>query len=221
MDFEFAINAEEYSEYHFGQEKFYKNIKQRSIQFIKNNPQIERTIVENYCDGLSSTLEYMKSKKPVIAQREKTTRDLHIALGMDKNFVLSKPYKTAPDTLVLGSYGPERRKIFSKKQTQVFEELLRIGNDLQGFDSANITKAFIEDMEKNTKEIQQIIDELKRGNQEIALDSKFFFLDNGDNLYDDVIEESAYHEYYKHELKLIQESREAIKPYLKNKYIGL
>ena len=74
-------------------------------------------------------------------------------------------------------------------------------------------------MEKNAKEIQEIIDELKSGKQEISLDSKFFFLDNGDNLYDDVIEKSAYNEYYQEELKLIQETREAIKPYLKTKYI--
>ena len=219
MDFEFTIGVEEYSEYHFGQESFYKNIKQHVIQFIKENPQIERIIVENYCDGLSSTLGYMKSKKPVIAQREKTTRDLHLALGMDEDFVLSKNYKTATDTLVLGSYETQRKEIFSKKQKKVFEELLRIGNDLRGFESAHITKAFIEDMEKNTNEIQQIIEKIKKGNQEISLDSKFFFLDNGDNLYDDVIEKSAYNEYYKQELQLIQESREAIQPYLKTKYI--
>lgn len=37
----------------------------------------------------------------------------------------------------------------------------------------------------------------------IQLDSKFFFLDNGDNLYDDIIENSLYNEYYGEELSLI------------------
>ncbi|MEI8008197.1 MAG: hypothetical protein WCI00_01810 [bacterium] len=53
------------------------------------------------------------------------------------------------------------------------------------------------------------------------MDSKFFYLDNGDNLYDEVIEKSKYNEYYKAELDLIQENKERISPYLRSKYIGL
>ena len=131
VDFEFNIATEEYSEYHFGQEKFFRNVKQHVFQFIKANPPIEKAIVENYCDGLASTLEYMKSKKPVVLQREKTTRDLHIALGMDKKFILSKHYKTAPDTLIYGSYGDSRKKVFTNKQKKVFNELQRIGSNLK------------------------------------------------------------------------------------------
>jgi len=65
------------------------------------------------------------------------------------------------------------------------------------------------------------VSDIKGGKQEIWLDSKFFYLDNGDNFYDDVIEKSKYNKYYKAELALIQENKQRITPYLRYKYIGL
>ena len=88
IDFEFNMWSTEYSEYHFSDADFFKNLKKYTIGFIKENDKIQTAIVDNYCDGVSATLWYMKSKEPIINQREKTTRDLFISLGMPKNFVL-------------------------------------------------------------------------------------------------------------------------------------
>ena len=221
IDFEFDMGTSEFSEYHFSQEKFYKDIKQHIMQFIKQTPQIEKTIVENYCDWVSATLWYMKTKEPLIDQWEKTTRELFHAFGMPKDFVLQRHNRVATDAMVLGTYGNRWEKLLSSKQQNTFRRLLKIGNELNGFDVAHETKRYIEDIKKNTEEIKQIIITLQQGQQEIELDSKFFFLDNGDNLYDEVIEHSAYTKYYTEELNLIQENKKRIEPYIKRKYIGL
>ncbi len=221
IDFEFSLWSTEYSEYHFSDADFFKNLKQYIRAFIKQNPQIEKTIVDNYCDGVSATLWYMKSKEPIIDQREKTTRELFISLGMPRNFVLQKHNKVTPDSIVLSTYGSKWKEVLLPKQKKAFEKLLDIGHELRWFDAGNETKRYIEDMKKNNEDIQQIISSIKQGKQEIWLDSKNFYLDNGDNLYDDIIEKSTYNEYYKAELDLIQENKKKIAPYLRYKYIGL
>ena len=67
--------------------------------------------------------------------------------------------------------------------------------------------------------VDKIMSRILEGEHELGLDSKFFFLDNGDNLYDEVIEKSAYHEYYEDELELISNNTERISPYFREKYI--
>lgn len=221
IDFEFIVGVAGFSEYHFAQEKFYMNIKNHLLQFIQQNPQIEKVIVENYCDGVSATLWYIKAKEPLIHQWEKTTRDLFEAFGMPKSFVLQKHSRSVSDGMVLSTYGWKWKELLSRTQKKKFEKLLKIGKELKWFDAAYETKRYIEDIKQNIEDIQEIIDTLKDGNKDISLDSKFFFLDNGDNLYDDVIEKSAYNKYYQDEIDLIQKSKERIAPYIKRKYIGL
>lgn len=221
IDFDLNLWPTEYAEYYFSDTDFFKNIKQHIVSFIKKNPEIQKTIVDNYCDGVSATLWYMKNKEPIIDQWEKTTRELFISLGMPKDFVLQKHNRVVPDTMVLGTYGSKWREILSSQQRKVFEKLLDIGHELRWFDAAHETKRYIEEVKKNSESIQQIVSDIKGGKQEIWLDSKFFYLDNGDNFYDDVIEKSKYNRYYKAELDLIQENKKRIAPYLRYKYIGL
>ncbi|MCX6824135.1 MAG: L-histidine N(alpha)-methyltransferase [candidate division SR1 bacterium] len=221
IDFELAFGSSEYSEYHFSQEDFYMNIKRHIIHFIKKNPEIEKTIVDNYCDGLSATLGYIKTKEHLVGQREETTRELFMSLGMPKEFVLSEHNKVVGDGAILSTYGSNRKKILLPDQKKAFKKLMKIGNEFRGFDSAHEIKRYIEDMKKDNEEIQKIVVGLQKGKKDIQLDSKFFFLDNGDNLYDDVIEHSEYNIYYREELNLIQNNKKRISPYLKNHYIGL
>jgi len=104
INFEFGLGTSEISEYHFSDEKFYTDIRQHIIQFIKENPQIEQAIVDNYCDGLSATLSYMKAKEALVDQREKTTRELFVSLGMPTSFALSKNGKVTSDAGILSTY---------------------------------------------------------------------------------------------------------------------
>ncbi|MEI6118413.1 MAG: hypothetical protein WCP92_04160 [bacterium] len=221
IDFEFGLGTSGVSEYHFSDKKFYMDIKQHIIQFIKKNPQLEHTVVDNYCDGLSATLSYMKAKEALVGQWEKTTKDLFISLGMPEEFILSPNRKVTSDAAILSTYGTTRKKMLSYSQKKVFKKLLKIGQEFKGFDAAHETKRYIEDMNKNNEEIKKIIIDLQKGKHEIQLDSKLFFLDNGDNLYDEVIERSEYTTYYKEELNLIHENKKKIVQYLKRKYIGL
>lgn len=221
IDFEFALGGAEFSEYSFGEENFYTNIKDHTIEFIKNTPWVEQAIIDNYCDGLDATLSYITSKEWLVRQREKTTRDLFESFGMPKSFVLSKSNKVINDGIVFGSYGGNRQEMLWPTQQKKFKQLIKIGNEFSWFDAAYETKRYIEDMKKEKEDIDKIVTALQNKQQEVSLDSKFFFLDNGDNLYDDVIEKSAYNRYYKEELMLIQKNKEKIAPYLKQKYIGL
>jgi hypothetical protein len=73
----------------------------------------------------------MKSREPIIDQREKTTRDLFISFGMPKDFVLQKSNRVVPGTIVLGTYGAEWREVVSPKQRKTFEKLLYIEDELK------------------------------------------------------------------------------------------
>jgi len=221
IDFEFEFKDKKFSEYDSNNEKSYLAIKEHIIKFIKENPAIKKVIIDNYCEELFFMLEYVKSKEPLINQWEQTTRDLFEAFGMPKTFVLSENRKFTTDALVLSSYGSDWEKVLSPKQTKTFEKLQEIGKKLNGFDSGYETKRYVENFKKNNKEIDKIFVQIRDGEKEILLDSKFFFLDNGDNLYDDIIENSKYNQYYQAELDLIKENQEKIQPYIKSHYIGL
>jgi len=221
IDFEFLMGIEAFSEYHFSQEKFYTDIKHQIVQFIKKNPPIEKTIVDNYCDGLSATLGYIKSKEPLIAQWEKTTRELCIILGMPEDFVLQENNKFVGDSMISTLYTMYWKENMPKELQKQKEKLQKIGYSLNWFDAGHEIKRYIDDIKKDNEEIQNIIVDIEKWKQEISLDSKFFFLDNGDNLYDEVIEKSAYNKYYREEIRLIEENKKRIVPYLKEKYIGL
>lgn len=223
IHFDFFLPSEitEFSEYQVGDEVFYKNIKEHVISYIKEHPIIEKAIVDNYCDAMAATFWYMKTKEQLLQQREKTTKDLFLSLGMPKWFTLKEHNKYTTDSLILSMHGWKWKEILSPKQVEIFTNLLTIGNEFWWFDTAYQTKGYIDWIRNNNKELQKIVVDLKNSKKTIDLDSKCFFLDNGDNLYDDVIEKSEYHKYYKEELDLIQKNQEKILPYLKKRYIGL
>ncbi len=221
LEFEFGFDGNELSELHFADTGSYDRIKERSIAFIKANHQIQQAIIDNYCDGLAATVEYMKSKESLMDQWEQTTRALYLALGMPESFELSGTYKTTTDSIIYGTYGSDRKKTLNLKQKKAFGELQKIGKYLGWFDNAFHTKRFIQQMNAYNEAVDKIMSRILEGEHELGLDSKFFFLDNGDNLYDEVIEKSAYHEYYEDELELISNNTERISPYFREKYIWL
>ena len=131
IDFEYSIDNTKIAEYGFGHEDFYKTMKQEIINFIKKTPLLQQTIVDNYCDGMMATLDYAKRQEHLIPQREKTSKELFVALGMEEDFPLNRQNKFTTDALVLGSYGNNREKELPDGAKEKFIELKKIGNKLR------------------------------------------------------------------------------------------
>lgn len=221
IDFEFGVWITDFSEYDFGDKLFYKNIKKSAIQYIKDHPLLQQAIVDNYCDGIDATLWYLRGKEPLINKWESASRELFRAFGMPKSYVLAENEKYAGEWFIYGIIGANIPHGITKRQKRKIETLRLIGNAFGWFDSGNDTRRYVESLNQGDENINKMMLAIEAGNKEISLDSKYFFLDGGDNLYDDIIEKSKYNEYYLQELKLIKDNKQKIDAYLRRRYIGL
>jgi len=150
----FLMWENEYSEEMFGKQKFYIYAKERALNFIKQDKNLEKKIVNVYCDTVLS--------------RE------------DKKWI----WDTTNKEIV--------KLISDDKEISLHKDIL--------------------------EPIQSAIKEEKNS---IHMDSKYFFLDNGDDLYDDIVQNSPYRIFYIAELELLKDQKEIIWKHIHLYYIGL
>lgn len=219
IDFEFTTASAQYSAYYFWTNPIYLHLKEQVKSYIKKYPPIEKAVVNNYCASLSATLHRLQKQEPLIKQREKTSEELYKSLWrrQEKN----KP----SECLVTEAIGDTMQTYHiptTPKQKAIFQKVEKIKEKVGWFRQASVIKDYIETSQKNEEEIKnQIMLPLKNEQKDIDIDSKFFFLDNGDTLYEEIIQESSYHKRYIKELELLSKKAKQLRQYIKTEYISL
>lgn len=200
--FEFDVGFSSYSEYHCGEEQFFQHTQKKIIEFIKRNPKMEERIVNDYCNVLLTSLNDIKIAIKIFIETENIQSQIHDILSND----LEKS-----DSILSND---ELFNLINKRN--------ELSNKLASMYPTNLIKLYIDTVEAGGEIIyQNILKSIEEGKKIIDIDSKYFYLDNWDILYDEVVEKSKYHDYYKAELDLIKEKKEIIGKYINSYYVSL
>lgn len=189
-----------------------------------DRPSTKQALIDNYCDAVNSFLGSIETQKPLLKQREKTSNELRTALMKADNVPDEKIASFLPECeIATSSLGgrimmnrPEIKKIFAP-----FESNIRaIEDDLNGSDVGKLSREYIASQSDTLSDTNHLMQEIQSGMTTIAIPWKYFYMDNGALLHNNMLQHGEYAYLQSMEVKLITEKLMR-HPCLNGTYISL
>jgi len=204
LDIEFTYSPEkwDYTEAKFGDEKFFKSIKDKIIARIKEDPKMEHVIVENYCDILNLSLKEIEDSKRIYPELEKIQQELVDIVSANT----WEKEKKLVDNEKFRELKTRKEILFSKLWPRAPLEL----------------KLYMDTIEDCWHDIyENMLKPIEEWKKTIPINSKYLYMDNGDTLYSEIAEKGEYRRYYQAELSLLKNMKKKLWLYIHKNYISL
>lgn len=179
------------------------------ITLIKNIPELEEMIVDVYYAIYEQILFWLQSKK-VFKQTSDIVSELIRTFRWYNSWLFTVENK-------YNNWDYIWSKIYS-----LYKNYRNARREEYWYDLNEKVQRFLQQQNNHKKElIEMIIKPLSMWETHLLLDSKFLYLDNGHYLYQDILYNSVYKNYFQKEKELINCAGDILKQYIYGKYIGL
>lgn len=186
---------------------------------LQAHPLIAQALIDTYCTVLSSVVKRTRGQKKMLQLRRKISTDIYIAIEKEypapKNMFTPELYPLVNEW-TLSLHGNKQAHL------QLLKDLKPVANAMWWLTGAKRVNLFLDHIEQEEKELEQnIVVPLQQKKNPIQIDTKFLYLDNGHDLYDQILHDSTYRNYYEKDISLIQATASMLQRNIRSRYISL